>query len=626
MFYGFNAPAYNMMSDTTGVMSLMNASMADSIARNMMYQTNVFGGGIPLNPFAGGCGDFMGLWNMTVAQGFRQGSWGWNPDTQTFFPQFCNMGFGNYSYGMGANLMGWQGSPFQTPWQTPGSNNGGSKKETNPNVKEFNQLLNFLKEFNAYATTDGASDVLTAAQRKKLGDLVRKTYSEENYTELKNFYKDLEPNAIRKFLKEGGTTLLVTVDNTDEKAIVHAKNKEESLKYYRDGIGFEHDDNSVALDAAQDFDTLIATVDGKSQPNPKDAIGELCRESVMPLDVISTWNTLHKPATATAPAKTLAHRLKEVYNIAQDETAKKTSGGEIKRFVDIFTAQAKEYAKGDMKTKINTAIANLNNSIKDNKLDDKFVENFNTLYILTRLAAAKTLAKTLISSYGTIDSEVFEENLFIADTEADLEAEGFKKSEIKKVEDAAGITPNPKKQEGDPQNQSAVENANITSGKQLASRLFRGLNGLNAAPWGLDLGIRDDGQEKARKAMEEIGDGTDALVVASLVKEFNIKSNFSTNNDKDTGIISFIMDESWSYEETAVQKIMVKVLEMCNALKEKGLLTISSEEIDSYSILNEVVADKDAIEEYDNDKDTMIKLDKFIERVCKLYIDKFGEE
>ena len=637
MFYGFNAPAYNMMSDTTGVMSLMNASMADSIARNMMYQTNVFGGGIPLNPFAGGCGDFMGLWNMTVAQGFRQGSWGWNPENQTFFPQFCNMGFDNYSYGMGANLMGWQGVPFQTPWQTNSSNNSGSKTETDPDVKKFNKLLEFLKQLDTYVSGSSVK-LLTAEQKENLKTLITKTYSEDNYTALKDFYNSLTKSDVLSFIKKGATTLDVSGDvdkiNTkgDASNALLTKLQQSGYEYSNtttdDLIGVLHSELLSITDTQRNTAEMFGKVSGLTHKDDKTT-----NQPIKPLDIISSWNTKY-------PKESIIDTFLKGYKKQKDADGKETCKAGLVDFVREFTAQASSVAgNADENTEkaINEAITKLETSVE--KMDGNLKSNFNNLYLLLRFASVKQLADDLVRKYSTIDDQVFKSGMFDEDTIADLKAEGFKESEINKAKNASGVTsgselgttPDPDNKEDDPTELKYTDDESKELGVKLGNKLFKALDGGNG--WSL-LGGFDfwggfgagykDGHEKANeKVINKIGKDTNPLTVATMIQTFNEKSGFNEDSDEKSGIMRFIMDEAWHQEEIAVQKISVKVLEMCKALKEKGEWTLSASEKEAYDILQEVAEDKDAIEEYDNDEEIMIDLDKFVAKICDLYSSNF---
>ena len=639
----FNAPAYNIINDSTGLMSLCNAQMADSIARNMMYTINPLGGGLPLNPAMFDSWTYGSIMNITMGQAYQRGQLSWNADTQSFSPQF-----GNFGWGMGAGMMGWQGGQF--PGLGGSTGNGGGSSTTDPDKAKYNKLLGLMKQLNTYAN-DKSSHILTSSQKTKLAELIKKSYSADNYTALKEFYNSLSKEDIKKFVKYGATTLALEgdVNKVDAKA-------DSSVRYYLEEIGFECEPEA-AVKAVNEFDNHIGEI-SKENSNSDIIFGYI--NNYPALEIISRWNTKHKSSSS----KGIAEKCVDVYKKAGNKSDVIIG---IKGLVDNLTTQAGKLAKeigGDTETAIEDAIAKLNDSITDTKLETDFVSKFNNLYILARLTAAKLAANSLVGRYGDIDSQVFTQDMFTEDTITDLKAEGQALSTIntlnKKVkipesdravvESPAAETPaeetpadetpadeTPTEETPTEESPEAAgpeglsEDAKVEAkelGEDYGTRLFEALDGTNGCAFlgGFDFwGIAgNDGHENANNIMNRINNDTNPLVVATLIQKFNEQSGFSENKSNQRGIFQFIMDESWSGEEAAVQKLAIKVLEMCEILKGKGLLTLTSLDKEAYDMLQSVKSDADKMEEYDNDSENMIIIDKFASKVCELYIENFG--
>ena len=84
-------------------------------------------------------------------------------------------------------------NPFTSPWNA----STGDSSSTDPDTKQYNKLLNFLKKLNDYVQNDTSAHILTSAQKDRLDELAKHGSKEKDmkdkYNELKEFLKPLIP-------------------------------------------------------------------------------------------------------------------------------------------------------------------------------------------------------------------------------------------------------------------------------------------------------------------------------------------------------------------------------------------------------------------------------------------------
>ncbi len=161
------------------------------------------------------------------------------------------------------------------------------------------------------------------------------------------------------------------------------------------------------------------------------------------------------------------------------------------------------------------------------------------------------------------------------------------------------------------------QNSNKSQAESRGERLYKYLNGANFGWQWHGGGDHDKAYSLITKTMK----GSTNLEYAYFIKAFNAKAKESEQD----GICTFMMDEAWDDEEECVQTLTNKVIEMYDKLKKDGVKFDGNKE-EMYKTLTAIKEDKDILEDYDDDEETMNTIDEFVTFVTDKYIEKYGLE
>ena len=334
-------------------------------------------------------------------------------------------GFGGFG---GFGSLGGVGGGFNmsNPWGNMGLNLGNSEGSSSKKVeteedKEYNrkytQLLGLCKQLKEY-------DGIAFSKKEALKDAIKDTKGtpQEKYERLKKAYDAISDNTVKKFLKNNSDYQL----NGKEAD----KNKGNSLK--DDLIRAGHEYTGTAVDNTLDgFENAIKELKNNANQTTNDIVGKLDFNSdkYSILDILSSWNT----RSAGTNNRNIITFISANINLIKNKTEKQTAISTIvKPIANNLADKAEIYLEqldDASKTKLQEAIKEVRKETEkycDTGKINNLATNFDKLYVLTRLAAIKVLQNEVNRKYGAIDSGVFNDKLFIDDTKADLDAEGFK--------------------------------------------------------------------------------------------------------------------------------------------------------------------------------------------------------
>ena len=327
----------------------------------------------------------------------------------------------------------WSYNPWQSmnPWSNPYNNNN-SNNSTTANTPEerayqrkYEKMDTFLKALNDYANLDDVN-ILTSAQKEAYQEMLTSTRGksyEEKFKAAEEFYKSLPEATIKKFLLEGSMKL-----STNGKTATDGKSLYDELE----SIGYENKNGDLESNPNGNLITKLhekLSKLGKEDANLEEAMPNLGAYSA--LDVISSYNSAYAKNDKAGIAEKFVKSYKKVSPEQQD-----TVKAGMNKLVQSLIVQARsigDKSDDDTKTAIYDAADKLDKSFETMKNTGNFVRDFNNLYVLARLAGVRVLANKLADTYSSVDSNLFNKNMFYDDTIKDLKEEGLD-STISKVE------------------------------------------------------------------------------------------------------------------------------------------------------------------------------------------------
>lgn len=353
-----------------------------------------------------------------------------NYNSHLIDPRFTlgQMNWQNMQNGM-PNMFGTDGS-FNAPWSNTNWNNnpwggnwgwnGGSTSgnsgstpqtpEERDAQRKYNKLLTVIKELKKY-------DKLTDSQKTELTELAKglnKGTWEERFEALKEGFDKISNEDVKDFLAQS-TTLKIG---------------DEDGNFYQEllGTGYEHKDTVVDenIEALRDNIEKLADNNGNIE---SDKIAGSVGSSLDILDVISSWNSKYHN-------ENIIDHIATYYNDIDSENSKDTARNTaLKPFVTALTQKANTLLKGlndSQKANLEKAIKNLEDAYRltNDKIEQTLIDAFDELYLQTRLAASEKVAGKIANHYEGIDDEIFNKEIFVDDTKADLKEEGFTDEEI----------------------------------------------------------------------------------------------------------------------------------------------------------------------------------------------------
>lgn len=397
----------DMKNPMTGINISIDAARWDIQTRSMFnWVPNNFSS-FSYTPYMGGSYDFNGIFNATLAQMNQQNM------MQYGTPLFGANGQINMpNFGM-ANIPQINTSNFQTP-ETTGVSGGNNEQQ-----KKYTKLVSLLKQLAEYEELSPSKrdELKTAANRPQGKNL------EEKYDYLLDVYKSVDKDIRKEFLLQAKS---LGADGTYNSA-----NKN---SFYEKLLASGYE---LTTDLDDRIPDLYSTINMLSNDNAngmdKDYIlGQLVSPSSCYdiLDVVSSWNSEY-------PSEKLITKVAGKYNSLNAEakaTAKTTYLDPILSSMIKKAQSARTGLSEASKDKINKATEPLKAALNNSKLDKitpELSKAFDNLYIILRLATIEKVRSDAKDYYGEIDSEVFNDDLFKAETEEDLKKEGFTDKQIK---------------------------------------------------------------------------------------------------------------------------------------------------------------------------------------------------
>lgn len=314
----------------------------------------------------------------------------------------------------------WSNNPWGGNWGWNGGSTSGNSGSTPQTPEErdaqrkYNKLLTVIKELKKY-------DKLTDSQKTELTELakgINKGTWEERFEALKEGFDKISNEDVKKFLAQS-TTLKIGDGEKDD-------------HFYQEllGTGYEHKNTTVD----KNIETLRENIEKLEDSHgniENDNIISSVGTSIDILDVISSWNSKYYN-------ENLIDHIATYYNDIEDKQIKETAKGKtIKPFVTALTEKARniiEELEGEQKNNLEKAIKNLEDAYRltNDKIEQTLIDAFDELYLQTRLAASEKVAEKIANHYEGIDDEIFNKEIFVDDTKADLKEEGFTDEEINK--------------------------------------------------------------------------------------------------------------------------------------------------------------------------------------------------
>ena len=381
---------------------MWNMAAANSAAWTCMSWTSnpMVGGYSPYINFSTGCEYLTNpFYAWTQA--------GWN---------LCSGNNGAYDCQMPWDQMGWN----MNTNNTSGNKDKKEKEELSSDEKlakvRYERLKKLLEDYSKNMAKSGSeTDVVNSETLKSLLKKSDKTTWAEKFDELLAIYNNPEyinQDEIKAFIINSGTKFKYGLGTTTMEI-----NKWLKEAGYQD---FASDYQTIATSIKSDIDKLK---DGDANISAT----EVSSDRV--LGVLSYYNSNN-------PSEDFATAFVNEYKKLSKDESKDTALGSIELIIKALTAKA-EAIKGstsldkDTQTALGDAIAAMSGQIvKDGegglrtlKDPDAFTKAFNTLYALTRLAAAAIAEKSLDDQYGSIDATIAK---FVTEqTKKDLEDENL---------------------------------------------------------------------------------------------------------------------------------------------------------------------------------------------------------
>ncbi len=448
-----SAMNYDMLSQfPTDTMNLhMNQLWDNSKALSNLYTfpSYEFGNFMPY----GGINDNSYLTNPLYS--IQQTAWG-TPAWNNGLP-WLNNGSGNLwnnSGNMWGN-MGWNGGNT-----SGGSNDNNLTAEEKGFQRKHNALMSLVKQLKDFdGLTNEEQDILSVAARGTKGTW------EERFNALKEAYDKVDKATVKEFLAEGGNKLGVSKD-------IKGNVKDKESFYNRLlACGYEYEGTYIdkQLNTFYNGITKLNGADG-TDAEVEGILAGFETGTIDVLDFVSSWNNEFKN---DKKANRVIQHFAQYYdkmNSKNDENAKQTAKDKILEPLVTAMINKANSVKGaldaDSKEKMEKAVDELRKALegtktgKNDKVNNKLSDAFDTVYLLSRQAAMTKLRNDAKKQYGDIDDEVFNDKLFEDETIKDLKAEGFTDKDIKGAEVKISDKKNDKKVDKDEKAEEAKEEEN----------------------------------------------------------------------------------------------------------------------------------------------------------------------
>ncbi len=407
----------------------MNQAMADMQARSTLYMT-------PTMSMGAFCDYGMpsGGMNFLCDPRYTISQWQWNQNQNQNAMGGCNWGM---------NGMNWNTNPWSNfGWNggnTSGTNPSASTPEERAAQRKYNKLLSLVKQL----ASDNSK--LPAARKEALDEIAKhpvgKTY-EEKLKNLKAEYDRVSKEDIKKFLASNASK---------DFSVDASTNKERSFYNQLQKVGFEFDNSDVDRQVSGLYDVISQIRDTQENYQDSNILADLAAKTVTCktgtydiLDVVSSWNTQKKDSTGED--KRIITLIKKGYDALPSGETGDSARSSVKThvispIVNGLIDRARGLKSGldsASQTKLTEAMTKLDQAYNNTStsVDPNLSTAFDELYVLTRKAAIAQLRAEVKETYGAIDPDLFNDELFEAETIADLKAEGFNEAVI----NAASVT------------------------------------------------------------------------------------------------------------------------------------------------------------------------------------------
>ncbi len=333
--------------------------------------------------------------------------------------------------GQGGNLWNNVNSNWMNPWNNIWNPSGVSsdavKAESAEEIsskRKYNKILSLIKQLKDYdkvpqTIKDELESALEVDRKNTKGSWT------EKYNSLKAAYDKVSDSTVKEYIKESMT--LGTKDKPN-------KDNREVFRLRLEDAGFEYEAGGIDAYIGKLASTIKELNDSSANASSDIILGALDgadASAISILDVLSSWNTKYRNSETDSKKRLITYAA-EKYNSLEDENAKSTFKSTVLTpVIDALVNKANELAvklEGPDKEKVTNAIDVLDNAC--DKIGDKVPTEvstaFDNLYLITRWAAIKEIAKDTTEYYGEIDGELFNEKIFETETIKDLREEGYK--------------------------------------------------------------------------------------------------------------------------------------------------------------------------------------------------------
>ena len=417
-FTGWQPSFINFQMCSTNPMNSMNILWnqlnTKSIADSMVYNYPVFSMG-NFTPFFGDT-NYNTLLDPSLAV---MQTWWKSNNPSNGWSGFNNTAFGNMDF---SNLWG--------NYNNGGGNNntlGDDRTKTEEQIsyqRKYNKLLSLMKQLKesdklSQTEKDAINAAIIADNENSRGEW------KDKFNALKKVYDEkIDDKNIKKYIINSMT--MGTEESPDADEVFKVRLTDAGFEYRADSIDARLDALKTAIDELSDSNPTITN----------GLIGELDIESADTniLDLISSWNS--EKGSLNVDNKRIMAYIADKYNDSKikDESREEIKTSLVKPLYLSLINKAKDLAnqlEGEEIDNLTNAITALTTEYDklDKNMSTSFVQAFDNLYIATRWAAIKVIAKDADEYYGDIDS-MFNRELFDEDTKKDLKSEGFSDTEI----------------------------------------------------------------------------------------------------------------------------------------------------------------------------------------------------
>ena len=321
------------------------------------------------------------------------------------------------------NTFGWWGSNFGSNNST---SNSTSSTNNDPEQEEYkikyNKLYNLVNQLRTHSG-------LLSSERAKLNAACKNTKGtwEERYDALKEAYDEVKKDAkeeIIQFLIESEKVRIGT--NDDGKQDNKSATLNEALK--NTGFEFKNTDTDEAVEVFHDSINGLKGNDGSAE-DAASIIAEFNFEAINILDFISSWNSNYNDSKDSK--RILEHIKKNVGRIKDKDIKETTYSQIVDPLIDSLVKESEKFGRRNLDSNSYTLMEQARKDLRDaqdkckNEISDGLIKAFDTLYVLTRKAAMAQFRQEVIDSYGEVDSELFNDDIFVDELNEDLKEEGL---------------------------------------------------------------------------------------------------------------------------------------------------------------------------------------------------------